>query len=100
MTFVFAVSATSVLNLLNCSAASSVNCEVLFPVLHFYCLHISDMEVALTFGSVGDIITVCQLAAQLTRALRDSCGSIKEYRELQRDLEMLLKVLMQVGAVA
>ncbi|KAK4111492.1 hypothetical protein N656DRAFT_780793 [Canariomyces notabilis] len=54
------------------------------------------MEVALTFGSVGDIIAVCQLAAQLARALRDSCGSAKEYRELQRDSEMLVKVLMQV----
>ncbi|KAG7287105.1 hypothetical protein NEMBOFW57_006610 [Staphylotrichum longicolle] len=44
------------------------------------------MELALTFGSLGDIIAICQLCVQLSRALGSGCqavaGSAKEYQDL------------------
>lgn len=55
------------------------------------------MEVALTFGSLGDIIAVCQLAIHLGRAIGNSqYGSAKEYQALRKDLDGFVKVLMQV----
>lgn len=55
------------------------------------------MEVALTFGSLGDIIAVCQLAIKLGRAIGESqYGSAKEYQGLRNELDMFVKVLMQV----
>ena len=55
------------------------------------------MEVALTFGSVGDIIAVCQLAVKLSRALGGSpCGSAKEYQGLQKDLDVFVRILSRV----
>lgn len=58
------------------------------------------MEVALTFGSLGDIIAVCQLCVQLSRALGLGCkaagGSAKEYRELRRELGLFVQILLQV----
>jgi hypothetical protein len=59
------------------------------------------MEVALTFGSLGDIIAVCQMSIQLGRALGVGCGgaggSAKEYQELRGDLDAFVQILMQVG---
>lgn len=58
------------------------------------------MEVALTFGSVGDIIQLCQLAIQLKRAIGAGCNSVgesaKEYQELRDELDTLVRILMQV----
>lgn len=58
------------------------------------------MEVALTFGSVGDIIQLCQLAVQLGRAVGMGCGAVgesaKEYQELRHDLSFFVRILMQV----
>ncbi|KAH6971410.1 hypothetical protein BKA56DRAFT_635546 [Ilyonectria sp. MPI-CAGE-AT-0026] len=54
------------------------------------------MEVALTFGSVGDIPAICQIAIELSRALGSSAGSAKEYLELRTDLDSFVRVLMQV----
>lgn len=55
------------------------------------------MEVTLTFGSVGDIIALCNLAVKLGRALGESpCGSAKVYRDLQRDLDISVRVLSRV----
>ncbi len=55
------------------------------------------MEVGLTFGSLGDIIAVCQLAIQLGRAIASSqYGSAAEFQALKRELDVFLKVLMQV----
>lgn len=58
------------------------------------------MEVALTFGSLGDIIQLCQLAIQLSRAVGVGCGavgeSVKEYLELRKDLDFFVRILMQV----
>jgi hypothetical protein len=58
------------------------------------------MEVALTFGSLGDIIAICQLALQLKRALGNSVTigeSAKEYQELRKDLTHFVNILMQVS---
>jgi hypothetical protein len=49
----------------------------------------------ITFGSVGDIIAVGQIAVQLVQALSDSRGSTKEYRELMRELQMFDQALLQ-----
>lgn len=50
----------------------------------------------ITFGSVGDIIAVGQIALQLGRALSDSRGSAKEYRVLIRELQAFDQALLQV----
>jgi hypothetical protein len=58
------------------------------------------MEVALTFGSLGDIIQLCQLAIQLSRAVGVGYGAVgqsaKEYQDLQDDLDTFVHVLLQV----
>lgn len=54
------------------------------------------MEAALTFGSVGDIIAICQIVIQLGRALRSAGGSAQEYQELCRDLDAFVQILLQV----
>ncbi|KAI8719316.1 hypothetical protein NCS52_00712200 [Fusarium sp. LHS14.1] len=60
------------------------------------------MEVALTFGSLGDIIQLCQLAIQLTQAVGVGCQgageSVKEYQELRDDLGLFVRILTQVVA--
>lgn len=54
------------------------------------------MEVALTFGSVGDIIAICQLAMQLRQALGVASCSTKEYQDTRKGLDSFTQVLMQV----
>ncbi|KAK0631582.1 hypothetical protein B0T14DRAFT_467625 [Immersiella caudata] len=58
------------------------------------------METALTFGSLGDIIAICQLAVQPRRALGRGCDAIgsssKEYQELRQDLDLFVQILLQV----
>ena len=39
-----------------------------------------------TFGSVGDIISICLIVKDLVAALNDSAGSTVEYREVIREL--------------
>ncbi|EXU97164.1 hypothetical protein X797_009783 [Metarhizium robertsii] len=58
------------------------------------------MEVALTFGSLGDIIQLCQLAIQLGRAVGVGCGaaggaSTREYQHLRHDLDVLVVATYQ-----
>ncbi|KAK0743119.1 hypothetical protein B0T18DRAFT_175737 [Schizothecium vesticola] len=58
------------------------------------------METALTFGSLGDIICIWQLAIQLRRALGRGCGAVgsssKEYQDLRQDLDLFVQILLQV----
>jgi hypothetical protein len=58
-------------------------------------------EVGLTFGSLGDIIAICQLSVQLGRALGLGCkaagGSAKDYQDLRQDLDLFVQILLQVG---
>ena len=49
-----------------------------------------------TFGAVGDIISVCLLVKDLIKALDDSRGSSNEYQDLIRDLWALDRVLLEV----
>lgn len=44
---------------------------------------------SVTFGSVGDIITVCLLAKSIVEALNDSRGSSAEYQGLINELRSL-----------
>ena len=54
------------------------------------------MSAAITFGSLGDILAVCQIAWSLGKALSGSRGSAKEYQDLKKDLDCFAQVLMQV----
>ncbi|KAK8112668.1 hypothetical protein PG984_013194 [Apiospora sp. TS-2023a] len=54
------------------------------------------MEVALTFGSVGDLIAICQIAIQLRQALGTASGSAKEYQDLREDVDNFTQILGQV----
>ncbi|WAO95610.1 Stress-response A/B barrel domain-containing protein [Fusarium falciforme] len=60
------------------------------------------MEVALTFGSLGDIIAICQVAVQLRRAIgvgSEVVGeSAKEYQDFREDLDTFVCILMQIVA--
>lgn len=63
------------------------------------------MDIALTFGSVGDMIQVCQIALQLGRAIGAGHGaaggeSSKEYQELRNDLDLFVHTLTQVRRVS
>ena len=49
-----------------------------------------------TFGSVGDIIAICQIVATSVNALKDSTGSTVEYQALAKSLANLLQVLGKV----
>jgi hypothetical protein len=58
------------------------------------------MSAAFTFGSVGDIITICQLVVQLSRALSSANGAVREYADLRRELDLFAQVLMQASLPA
>lgn len=51
---------------------------------------------SITFGSVGDIITVCLLAKSIVDALDDSRGSPAEYRGLVNEIRSLECSLLEV----
>ncbi|KAF2185080.1 hypothetical protein K469DRAFT_779826 [Zopfia rhizophila CBS 207.26] len=50
----------------------------------------------ITFGSVGDIISVCLLVKDLVNTLNDSRGSSTEYQEVIRELGILDRTLLEV----
>ncbi len=51
-----------------------------------------------TFGSVGDIVAIAQIAAQLLKALSSSNGSAQEFQDLLVQLRTFHRCLDQVGA--
>jgi hypothetical protein len=51
---------------------------------------------SITFGSVGDIIAVGQIAWSLAQALTDSKGSAKEYQDLVKELRAFERAVLQV----
>jgi len=53
------------------------------------------MSFGVTFGSIGDLIAVGQVVFSLMRALRDSRGSVKEYQDLLKELQLFDKTLFQ-----
>ena len=54
---------------------------------------------SLTFGSVGDIITVSSLLVKAVSALSDSCGSSAQYQELLREIRSLNSALQCTSSV-
>ena len=54
------------------------------------------MSASATFGSVGDIISVCIIIKHLIKALDDSRGSSVEYQEVIGELSALNRVLLEV----
>lgn len=54
------------------------------------------MSAGVTFGSFGDIITLCIIIKDLVKALDDSRGSSAEYQEVIRELWALDRVLLEV----
>ena len=50
----------------------------------------------ITFGSVGDIISVCLIVKDLVDALDKSRGSATEYQEIIRELRCLDRSLLEV----
>jgi|SRR5215469_4918252 len=54
------------------------------------------MSVGITFGSIGDIISVSLLVKDLLLALNDTRGSSAEYQEVVRELYILDSALLQV----
>ncbi|KAF4636663.1 hypothetical protein G7Y89_g1430 [Cudoniella acicularis] len=55
---------------------------------------------SITFGSVGDILSVCLLVKDLVLALDESRGSATEYREVIRELWGLDRALLEVDLLA
>jgi hypothetical protein len=53
---------------------------------------------SITFGSVGDIIAVGQIAWSLAQALTDSKGSAKEYQGLIKELRAFERAVLQVSS--
>lgn len=53
----------------------------------------------ISFGSVGDIIAVGEIAWSIAKALSSSRGSAKEYQSLAKELQLFNKALLQVVAV-
>jgi len=58
------------------------------------------MSVGLTFGSVGDIISVCSIIKELITALREFKGSSSEYQTTIRELQNVDTVLTDLHDLA
>ncbi|WYZ36717.1 hypothetical protein EsH8_II_000223 [Colletotrichum jinshuiense] len=54
------------------------------------------MSAVFTFGSLGDILTLCQIAMALGKAVGDSQGSAKTYQALKNDIDAFVHILMKV----
>jgi hypothetical protein len=54
----------------------------------------------ITFGAVGDIISVCLLVKDLVDALDKTRGSKAEYQSLTRELRILDRVLLEIDLLA
>jgi hypothetical protein len=54
----------------------------------------------ISFGSVGDIVSICLIVKDLVAALDDSRGSSTEYREVIRELWGLDRALLEVDLLS
>lgn len=54
----------------------------------------------ITFGSVGDIISVCLIVKDLVDALHEAHGSSAEYQSLTHELRLLERSLLHVDMLA
>ena len=55
------------------------------------------MSFGITFGSIGDLIAVGQIAWSLAQSLSSTRGSAKEYQGLVKELEIFNNSLLQVS---
>jgi hypothetical protein len=55
------------------------------------------MSAAVTFGSVGDILAICQIVAGLAKALKGSQDSAKHYQSLLSKLDIYNNTMLQVS---
>ena len=55
------------------------------------------MSFGITFGLIGDLIAVGEIACGLAKSLSESCGSAKDYQALAKALQTLDKALLQVN---
>jgi hypothetical protein len=55
------------------------------------------MSVSITFGSIGDIIAVGQIAWSIAKAVNDSRGSAQEYQCLVKELQKFDQALLQAS---
>jgi hypothetical protein len=58
------------------------------------------MSLGVSFGSVGDLIAVGQIAWSLAKALSDTRGSSREYQGLAKELEAFNNACLQVSLAA
>lgn len=54
------------------------------------------MSVGFTFGSLGDILQLCQIGIAVGKALNESRGSARDYQNLRNDLDQFVHVLQNV----
>lgn len=57
------------------------------------------MSFDITFGSIGDLLAVGQIAFSLAKALSENRGSAKDYQDLVTQLKLFDKILFQVTLV-
>jgi hypothetical protein len=57
------------------------------------------MSFGLTFGSLGDLITVATILKQVIDALKESTGSSRDYQDLICQLQSLDRILIEVDQV-
>ena len=50
-----------------------------------------------TFGSVGDILAICQIVAGLAKVLKGSQNSAKHYQWLLLKFDIYNKIILQVS---
>ena len=56
------------------------------------------MPISATFGSVGDVVSLCSLIKDLVRAFDQSRGSSAEYQDIVSELRAFEEMLTQVKA--
>ena len=55
------------------------------------------MSFGITFGSIGDLISISQIAFKVAKCLGDSRGSAAQYRGLIKELRNFDQALLQAS---
>ncbi|KXH42470.1 hypothetical protein CNYM01_08515 [Colletotrichum nymphaeae SA-01] len=56
------------------------------------------MSAGFTFGSLGDILQLCQIGIAASKALSDTSGSVSDYKDLRHDIDRFVQILQNVIA--
>ncbi|KAG7044972.1 hypothetical protein JMJ77_0004430 [Colletotrichum scovillei] len=51
------------------------------------------MSIGFTFGSLGDILQLCQIGIAASKALSHTGGSVSNYKDLRDDLDRFVQIL-------